>query len=224
MANGRAVDFCRRVLNFWFPKGRWASFESPPARTAPIEQADVFRWFKSSPEFDQSIREDFESDLTSLVNDEYRYPDDLNHPEHLLACVIAFDQFPRNIYRGDARAFAYDHKARELSELLMRQQADKQLPYFERTFVYLPFEHSENLDDQDKAVSAYRALYDEASNDPELDPGARDFLRSTVTFAEQHHELIRRFGRFPHRNTVLNRQPTDSEEIYLRDGGERFGQ
>jgi len=219
-----AIDFGKRVLNFWFSNNRWSSLDKPPAKSSPIDESVLLRWFGSSEEFDKQIRENFEDDLVRLINNEYRSPDDLNHPEHLLACIIALDQFSRNIYRKDPRAFSYDYKAKELSELLIRHQGDKQLPYIERIFVYIPFEHSENLDDQNKCVNYFRELYEDAKNDSSSNESVVNFLKRFIQDAEQHRDIIQQFGRFPHRNAVLNRQPLENEDIYLRNGGERFGQ
>jgi uncharacterized protein (DUF924 family) len=219
-----AIDFGKRVLNFWFSNNRWSSLDKPPDKSAPIDESVLLRWFGSSEEFDKQIRENFEDDLVRLINNEYRYPDDLNHPEHLLACIIALDQFSRNIYRKDPRAFSYDYKAKELSELLISYQGDKQLPFIERAFIYLPFEHSENLDDQNKCVNYFRELYEDAKNDSSSNESVVNFLKRFIQDAEQHRDIIKQFGRFPHRNAVLNRQSLENEDIYLRNGGERFGQ
>lgn len=219
-----ASAFRNRVLNFWFEKNRWSSPDNPPNKSAPIDESDILRWFSPSKEFDQQVRENFEDDLIRLINNEYRYTDDVDQPEHLLACIIALDQFPRNIYRRDPRAFAYDYKARELTELLLSHQGDKKLPYIERTFAHLPLEHSENLDDQNKHVSYIQELYEEAKSDATLDENVLGFIKAMCQAAEQHRDIIKQFGRFPHRNTVLNRQSVESEDLYLQNGGERFGQ
>jgi len=219
-----AIAFRNRVLDFWFSNNRWSSLDTPPAKSAPVDESDPLRWFGSSKEFDNQVRENFEDDLAHLINDEYRYPDDLNHPEHLLACIIALDQFPRHIYRRDLRAFSFDYKARELSELFINHQGDKQLPYIERIFVYLPFEHSENLDDQNKSVSYTRELYEDAKNDPTSNENILGFIKDAVQASEHHREIIKQFGRFPHRNAALKRQSIENEDMYLRNGGATFGQ
>jgi uncharacterized protein (DUF924 family) len=219
-----AIAFRNRVLNFWFSNNRWAVADKPPAKSMPVDESDLLRWFESSKEFDKQIQDKFEGDLVRLINDEYRYPNDLNHPEHLLACIIALDQFPRNIYRHDPRAFAYDSKARELSELLISYQGDKQLPYVERAFSYLPFEHSENLDDQNRAVRYFQELYQDAENDSTSKKDILNLLKEFIIDSEQHRNIIKQYGRFPHRNAVLKRQSLESEDLYLNNGGERFGQ
>ena len=222
--NTRTVEFRTRVLNFWFSNNRWASLDNPPAKSTPVSEYDEVRWFSTSKEFDKQVRENFEDDLSHLLNDDYRYPDDITHPEHLLACIIALDQFPRNIYRYDARAYAYDYKAKELSKLLITHQGDKQLPYIERIFINLPFEHSENLEDQNEAVRYFQQLYEEAKNDPNSNENVYNFLKHFITASEQHRDIIEKFGRFPHRNAVLKRESLECEDIYISNGGERFGQ
>jgi uncharacterized protein (DUF924 family) len=224
MSLEKALDFRKRALDFWFSNNRWSSLDKPPAKSTPLGELDALNWFSPTKEFDQQVRDNFEDDLPCLLNDEHRYPNDLSQPEHLLACIIALDQFPRHIYRKDARAFSFDHKARELGQLLINHQGDKQLPYVERTFIYLPFEHSENLDDQDKCVKYFKDLYEDAKNDSKTNESLLNFLKQSVKDSEQHRDIIKKFGRFPHRNEVLKRQAFESEDIYLRDGGERFGQ
>ena len=219
-----AVAFRMRVLNFWFANNRWSSPEHRPAKSAATDESDFKRWFRSSPELDKQVRDNFEADLARLTADDYRYPNDLDEPEHLLACIIALDQFPRNIYRQDPRAFSFDYKAKEYSEELIQHQGDRQLPYMDRAFVYLPFEHSENLDDQDKCVNYCQQLYDEAKQDATCDEKMLGLIQTLGKFALEHREVIQQFGRFPHRNAVLGRTSTEAEEAYLRDGGARFGQ
>lgn len=223
MSAGKALSiaFRKRVLDFWFSDDRWSQV---PAKCAPAGKADLDRWFESTKEFDQQVREHFEADLPRLVNDEYRYPDDWKEPEHLLACIIALDQFPRNIYRRDARAFAFDDKAKQFSLELIQHQGHKQLPLVERTFVYLPFEHSENLEDQNKCVEYFKDSVEEAKQDPNADESLRNFLQFFIKFSTQHRKVIEQFGRFPHRNAVLQRPSLPEEEAYLKDGGARFGQ
>ncbi len=218
------IAFKTRVLNFWFPDDRWGSLDHSPAKSTPVTPSQASRWFETDKEFDEQIRTLFEQDLSRLVNEEYRPADALSHPEYFLACIIALDQFPRNIYRGDARAFAFDFKARELSEMLVTTGADKQLPYIERAFAYLPFEHSESLVDQDKSVALLQQLVVEAQADPMSNENVLHFVRAVADNAVEHRDIIRQFGRYPHRNAILKRESLENEVIYLRDGGLRFGQ
>lgn len=219
-----AIAFRFRVLNFWFSKNRWTNDGNRPEISTASEPIDLKRWFGSSKEFDREIKEKFEDDLTRLMNDEFRYENDRNEPEHLLACVIALDQFPRNIFRNDSKAFAFDSKAKQISNELIENQLDQRLPYVERTFVYLPFEHSENLDDQNRSVQAFEKLLAQANADTTTSEELRQFLGFFVKFSREHRQIIERFGRFPHRNLVLQRKQTEEEDKYLNEGGQRFGQ
>jgi uncharacterized protein (DUF924 family) len=128
----------------------------------------------------------------------------------MLALVVVLDQFSRNLYRGDARAFAQDAHARECArEVLERGDDLARLPV-ERQFLYLPFVHSEDATDQDLAVELMRNL--------EAFPETRD----AVVWAEKHRDVIRRFGRFPHRNAALGRPSTPAELAFLAQPGSGF--
>src|SRR5262245_6169788 len=124
-------------------------------------------------------------------------------PEGALALTIVLDQFPRNVFRGDARAFATDPLARAVAHRAIVRGFDQAVPQAERTFFYLPFEHSEDLADQERAVALFRA-----TGDADL-----------VKWAELHADIIRRFGRFPHRNAVLGRVTTSEEQTFLSAAG-----
>ena len=128
-----------------------------------------------------------------------------------LALLILLDQFPRNLFRGEAKAFAGDPQARQLAETALDQGWDKGLSAVEKLFVYLPFEHSEALADQERSVALFSALAAEH-------PGCDGFL----DYARRHHEVIARFGRFPHRNAALGRPSTPEETGYLAQPGSGF--
>jgi uncharacterized protein (DUF924 family) len=124
-------------------------------------------------------------------------------PESALALTIVLDQFPRNMFRGQARAFETDALARAVADRAIGRGFDQAVPKSERTFFYLPFEHAENLADQERAVALLRAT------------GDADLLK----WAELHADIIRRFGRFPHRNLALGRATTTEEQEFLDAGG-----
>ncbi len=162
------------VLAFWFGLSR--------------EQ-----WFKGDAELDAETRERFGELWEEQAQ---RLPEDfLGSPREALAAVILFDQFPRNMFRGHADSFATDHLARAIATAAVDRGYDEQMSEDERAFLYMPFEHSETLADQDRAVLLFTAL-----GDPE-------YLR----FAQLHHDVIARFGRFPHRNAILGRTPRPEE-------------
>jgi len=139
-------------------------------------------------------------------------------PRGALALILLLDQLPRNLHRGQARAFATDPQALAWTLSGIEAGFDRALGLIERTFFYLPMQHAEDLATQERQVEAFRALAREAP--PEL----RAALESSVDFAVQHRDLIARFGRFPHRNRTLARTSTPDEERFLVEGGSRFGQ
>ena len=126
-------------------------------------------------------------------------------PRGTLALIILLDQFSRNLHRNAPEAFAADAKARRLARSAVARGVDQLLGPIERMFVYLPFEHSEDLADQDEAVRLYKPL-------------GEDMVR----YAERHREVIRRFGRFPHRNAALGRVSTAEELAHLAEPGAGF--
>jgi uncharacterized protein (DUF924 family) len=139
-------------------------------------------------------------------------------PRRRLSLIILLDQFPRNMFRGTARAFACDAKALGLTLSGMQSAADAALDVVERIFFYMPLQHAESYEVQDESVAAYRRLLSEA---PEP---LRESFESTRRSAENHRDIIGQFGRFPHRNRVLGRRSTPTEEEWLRIGGDSFAQ
>ncbi|TJX00435.1 DUF924 domain-containing protein, partial [Neisseria gonorrhoeae] len=124
--------------------------------------------------------------------------------EGALALTIVLDQFPRNLFRGDAETFSSDPLAREVASRAIERGVDTRTDPRLREFLYLPFEHSEDLDDQERCV----ALFSQYDCHPD-----------NLKYAEDHADIIRRFGRFPHRNRVLGRQTTAEEQAFLDAGG-----
>lgn len=159
------------------------------------------RWFNKDTAFDTEIRERF------LVTHEAAAAGQLSTwemtAEGALALLILLDQFPRNMFRDTARAFATDPLARAIAAGALVRGFDAQVPADMRTFFYLPFEHSEDMADQERALALYKAA------------GDADNLK----WAELHADIIRRFGRFPHRNAVLGRATTPDEQAFLDGGG-----
>lgn len=159
------------------------------------------KWFSKSDAFDAEIRSRFLPTYEAAAAGKLAGWED--EAESALALVIALDQFPRNMFRGDKRAFAADPLARQVADHAITRGFDQKLPPAERTFFYLPFEHSENLADQERCLTLYQAL------------GNAEDLK----WAELHADIIRRFGRFPHRNAVLGRDTTTEEQSFLDGGG-----
>ena len=165
------------------------------------KKAGPKRWFKKDPAFDQKIREEF------LVTHQAAAMEKLSaweeSAEGALSLLLLLDQFPRNMFRGSARTFATDPQARAVTAAALLRGFDAEVPTQLRGFFYLPFEHSEDMADQDRGIALYTAA------------GDADGLK----WAQVHHDIIRRFGRFPHRNAVLGRATTAEEQAFLDGGG-----
>jgi uncharacterized protein (DUF924 family) len=158
-------------------------------------------WFKKSKAFDSRIRETFET--LHLAASRGELDDWAGTAQGALALLLLLDQFPRNLYRGSPHAFATDPLARKVARAAVDRGFDAQVAPQLRQFFYLPFEHSERLEDQDHGLALCAA-----SGDPEL-----------VKWANIHRDIIARFGRFPHRNASLARATTDEERAFLKAGG-----
>jgi len=139
-------------------------------------------------------------------------------PRRRLSLIILLDQFPRSVFRGSPRAFAHDSQALALTLSGMQSAADAALTVVERIFFYMPLQHAERPEVQEESVAAFRRLLSEA---PE---SLRGHFASALRSAENHHEIIERFGRFPYRNRTLGRECSPAELEWLRAGGSSFGQ
>ena len=159
------------------------------------------KWFGKSDTFDEELRERFEGLHFAAARGELA--DWAQTAEGALALLILLDQVPRNIFRGSAHSYATDPLARSIADAALAAGHDQALERELRCFFYLPFEHSEALDDQDRAVALCTANTD----------------ADTLKWAEEHRDIIRRFGRFPHRNEALGRVTSEAEAAFLADGG-----
>ncbi|MBO9538872.1 DUF924 family protein [Herbaspirillum sp.] len=196
------------VLDFWFGK----DFEQVPATEVATRQKAL--WWSKNPEIDADCRQRFEPLLQEAAAN--RLADWADTPRSMLALLVLLDQFPRNIYRDTAQAFAFDELARRHSHLALAMGIDQQLPAIARVFVYLPLEHSEDIDDQLYALDLFRALAKQAgAADKETFDGFADY-------AKRHHQVIERFGRFPHRNKLLGRASSAEESAFLQQPGSSF--
>lgn len=175
----------KAVLQFWF------------------EELSAAEWFAKSDDIDAKIRKQF-----LALHEQLSATDavDISTPREILSAIIVLDQFSRNLFRGDPRAFAADPVALRLANLAIEQGFDVLMTKEERVFLYLPFEHSENIDDQKKSVALITALGNEY----------------WTRYAIAHLEIIERFGRFPHRNAVLVRLSTPDEIEMLKDPSKSF--
>lgn len=133
-----------------------------------------------------------------------------------LALILLTDQFPRNIFRGQARSFAFDRLARAWCLEGLHDRRDRQLRPVERVFYYMPLEHSEDIDHQVRSVALFEELL------AEVPAELKESFAGYLDFARRHHAIIARFGRFPHRNAILGRHPTDAELAFLSEPGSSF--
>jgi uncharacterized protein (DUF924 family) len=185
------------ILAFWFSEGL--------ATARPI-------WFQRDEAFDAAIRQRFGA-ATEAAR-EGALDDWAATPRGALALVILLDQFPRNLFRGTARAFAADARARAVArQAVLAARHDLALPPAARIFLYLPFEHGEAASDQDLSVTLFEGLRD---HPPARAPGG------SIDYAWRHWQVIRRFGRFPHRNAALLRRSSAAEEAFLTLPDSRF--
>ena len=191
-------DEATALIDFWF---------GPPRSASRFQDRDI--WFKTDPGFDAELRDRFAA-LQRRAADK-GCADWALEAEPCLALILLLDQMPRNLFRGSARAFACDALARETARGALKRGFDRSLPASWRQFIYLPFEHSEDIADQELAVRLFAAMARDPAHAGKLD------------YAQRHHAIIARFGRFPHRNAVLGRPSSPEEEAFLREPGSSFG-
>jgi len=173
------------------------------------------RWFTGGAELDSDIRRRFGAAVAlAQAGDLIEWE---SEPSSRLALVLLLDQFPRNIFRGKAQAFAGDERAQKLVAEALAQGLDEQLPWVGRMFLYMPLMHAEDLALQEEGVRRFGELAAAVPDD------LRVALTSSLRFAEQHRDIIARLGRFPHRNNALGRTNTALEFDFLKNGP-RFGQ
>jgi len=184
------------VLSFWF------------------DPANVPHWFDSNADFDAAIGERFGQVFALATEGKLRHWTDT--PQGWLALVIVLDQFSRNAYRHDPRAWAQDLPAQQLVVWGIKEGFDRQLPPMQRVFAYMPFEHAENIGLQHRCVALFEALC------ADVPPEERHRYTGFLDYARRHQAVIARFGRFPHRNAVLGRPCTPEEQAFLAEPGSRF--
>lgn len=190
-------DEATALIDTWF---------GPPGSASRFQQRDI--WFKADPGFDAALRARFGALRERAAAGDCA--DWALEAEPCLALILLLDQLPRNLFRGSPQAFATDAAARATARAALGRGFDRSLPATWRQFIYLPFEHSEILADQELSVRLATALA--------RDPAFAD----TLDYAERHHAIVARFGRFPHRNAALGRASTAAEEAFLREPGSSF--
>jgi len=186
------------VMDFWF--GR----HGDRGRNTPRRQ-----WFEKSDAFDEQIRNRFGTLIPRAIAGELQVW--AAEPESAVALILVLDQFPRNVFRGAAQAFAGDTRALAAARALVDSGNDRTLSGVQRQFVYLPFEHAEDMAAQNESLRLFAQLEGDAPEVGEI-----------LVWAQRHHHIIARFGRFPHRNAALGRTSTPEEIEFLKQPGSSF--
>lgn len=186
------------ILKFWF--GNVDECVFPSSQRTHV-------WFSHDSRIDEDIRSKFSYDLEKAVLGEYTDWEKATRPS--LALILLYDQFTRHIYRDTPLAYAQDHRALDLCLHGIERQFDHLISLLERAFYYFPLMHSENIEIQATSIRAYKILVDLSF------PEARGVFENFLEYALQHFDVIKRFGRFPERNKVLDRKSTKEELTYL---------
>ena len=185
------------ILNFWFGRPETEEYGKPRKV-----------WFVKKAEFDEEIRDRFESDCELAASGKLDIWQE--SADSCLALILLLDQFPRNLFRGTPRAFATDPQALAAARNAVDRGFDRHFLPVRRWFLYLPFEHAEDLQLQQQSVKLFEQLRD--------DPASA----SPIAYAIRHFDVVKRFGRFPHRNQILGRQTTPEEAEFLKQPGSSF--
>ncbi|MBU1394724.1 MAG: DUF924 domain-containing protein [Gammaproteobacteria bacterium] len=193
------------VLDFWF--GAPGSAAEVAARQRPL-------WFAKSAANDQIVVERFAETLVAAGKGEL--DSWANTPRGRLALIVVLDQFPHHVHRGHGQSFAYDARSLALALDMIERGEDARVTPIERVFVYLPLEHAESIEMQDRSVALYEKLANEAAADE------RQLFDGFLDYARKHRDVVARFGRFPHRNELLGRPSTPEEIEFLKQPGSRF--
>ena len=202
------------ILDFWFGEFRdgWTV------------QDRSKMWFGSGKKLDDEIRNRFGKFIAPAaksVGESATSSEFSEWPKTAkggLALIILLDQFPRNIFRGEAKVYAFDSAARVVCKDGIAAGRDAKLPLVCRSFHYMPLQHSENLDDQNRSVELFRQLMDDTPD------AHREGTEDGFKYVVKHRDIILEFGRFPHRNEILGRKSTEAEIAYLQSRAMRFGQ
>lgn len=186
------------VVQCWFGGRAPEQMQQPQAK-----------WFRKDPDFDQLLQQRFANTWQAAMAGQLAMPS-VAEPLALLGYIVLTDQLSRNMYRDTGQAFASDTLALAAARQLVDAAADQALPPMARVFAYLPFEHSEQLADQDVSVALFQTL------------AAYPYSAEFIDYAQRHRDIIRRFGRFPHRNALLGRPSTPEELAFLQQPGSSF--
>ena len=198
------------VLRWWF-----ADVTTDPVALLALSERQTF-WFQGSAEVDKQIDAKFGTLFTAASEGKLTHWANLPHGR--LALIIVLDQFSRNLRRNTADAFSNDPQSYRYCLDGLDRGDDLKLNVVERIFFYLPLEHAEDLDAQRRSLACYRGLLAAVPKE------CKSYFADTLQYATIHHDIIKRFGRFPHRNQVLGRHSTEAEEVYMANDAPRFGQ
>lgn len=190
------------VLTFWFGDG---------SLDEPVEPAIAKRWFRGGEAFDAEIQAQFGSTVERARAGELDAW--AASPDGRLGLIIVLDQFSRNLFRNSPLAWSADDKARQLTVMGIDAGDDQRLPWATRPFFYMPLMHTEALDVQERSVEMFQQLVQHCP------PEFRETFQNNLKYAVAHRDAIAEFGRFPHRNHVLERTSTVEEKAYLEGGG-----
>ncbi len=195
------------IISFWFRE---------QGLSAPQIDRRMDIWFGADEVFDHECKKEFADDVTAAS--EGRLDHWAHEPRGRLALILVLDQFRRNIFRGTADAFSKDKMALKLCVEGAMAKADQGLAPIERVFFYMPLQHAESKKVQAKSVELFSKLAETVS------PTFRETFETVTQFAELHRDIVEQFGRFPHRNILLNRKNTPEEDEYLSGDSPDFGQ
>jgi len=195
------------ILSFWFKEHELS---------APQIDHRMDIWFGEDPVFDHEIEREFSADVDKASQGKLDHW--AHEPRGRLALIILLDQFRRNIYRNSPSAFERDPAALKLCVEGAMENKDTGLSPIQRVFFYMPLQHAESRKVQAKSVELFARLAEAVS------PTMRETFLTVAQFAELHHDIVERFGRFPHRNKMLGRENTAEENEYLADDSDDFGQ
>lgn len=196
-----------KILDFWF--GNLEENDVPSDKNRKI-------WWIKDPENDEFIKDNFEANLSMAINGEL--DSWKSTPIGSLALIILLDQFSRNIYRDTAKSFSQDKKAVEFCLEGIHKNLDNKLHPVQRVFYYMPLMHSENISNQEKSIECFSNLAKEFT----VPEAIANMVSGSYEYALKHYEIVKRFGRYPHRNTILGRESNPEEIEFLSKPGSSF--
>ncbi len=200
------ANLIKEIAQFWFGD---VTEEHP----MPNEQV-ISQWWKKDATLDQKIRLQYEPHLKAV--EKGKLTEWMTTSKGCLAFILLTDQFSRHIYRDSAQAFMYDPIALAAAEICVDSGMDQQLLPVQRAFVYMPFEHSESIENQHRSIELFQLLLDS------VEERQKKLFEGFLNYAKDHLKVIEQFDRFPHRNRVVERESSEAELAYLAEPGAGF--